>query len=160
ADPRDRRLIQTLGLRLVAGQQTTGGWTYHCRDMFTPAEELVFFDILQQTRPKDPLKLFDGDKKDERMAFFLGMKDRQDLTTGRLEAPTTRSMETPWTGPLFGQQAKVTVGRIESTSPNAASLPLEQIKSPKTPLDRVPPKFRDIPVLRPLPSARELPAGD
>jgi hypothetical protein len=29
-DPRDRELIRTFALRLVAGQTTTGGWTYAC----------------------------------------------------------------------------------------------------------------------------------
>src|SRR5204863_2950909 len=74
-DPKDRRLIQTLGLRLMAGQQASGGWTYHCRDIYTPQEELVFFDILQQTRPKDPLQLFDRDQTDSRLAFFVNVKE-------------------------------------------------------------------------------------
>jgi hypothetical protein len=29
-DPADEKLIQTLALRLIAGQASTGGWNYHC----------------------------------------------------------------------------------------------------------------------------------
>ena len=29
-DPADEKLIQTLALRLIAGQSSTGGWNYHC----------------------------------------------------------------------------------------------------------------------------------
>jgi hypothetical protein len=29
-DPKDKKLIQSLALRLIAGQHYTGGWSYHC----------------------------------------------------------------------------------------------------------------------------------
>jgi hypothetical protein len=160
-DPRDRRLIQTLGLRLMAGQQTSGGWTYTCRDVFSPQEELVFFDVLKQTRPKDPLELFDRDKNDSRMAFFVNSKERMEGTTGRIEVPPSAKIDGgSYVGPLFGQFAPQTVGRIESNTPNAATTPLEQLKTPKTKLDDLPAKLRDIPILKPIPASKELPPGD
>jgi hypothetical protein len=55
-NPRDKALIQTMALRLVAGQTEAGGWTYHVPIL--PANEagqLLIF--LQKTRPTlpDPL---------------------------------------------------------------------------------------------------------
>ncbi len=159
-DARDRRLIQSLALRLMAGQQPSGGWTYHCPHVFDSREELAFFDVLQQTRPKDPLQLFDRDKNDERMAFFVNVKDRMEGMTGRIESPLSARIDGQSAGPLFGQFAPKMVGRIESTSPNAATIPLEQIKSPKLRLEDVPKKLHDVPILQPIPRSKDLPASD
>jgi hypothetical protein len=41
-DPRDRERIQTLALRLVAGQNATGGWTYDCPILTPPAHKQLF----------------------------------------------------------------------------------------------------------------------
>ncbi len=61
-DPADRKLIQSLALRLVAGQRHDGGWTYFCDAKLTPAEEQELLTILEQTRPRNPLELFVDDK--------------------------------------------------------------------------------------------------
>jgi len=45
-DPRDRQLIQSLGLRLIGGQNAGGGWTYTCRAL-NPQEEEDLLAILQ-----------------------------------------------------------------------------------------------------------------
>jgi hypothetical protein len=37
-NPRDRKLIQTLALRLIAGQNSAGGWTYDCPLLKAPDE--------------------------------------------------------------------------------------------------------------------------
>jgi hypothetical protein len=46
---RDRFTIQTLALRLAAGQTASGGWTYHCR-VLNPTEMNQLFTFLQATK--------------------------------------------------------------------------------------------------------------
>ncbi len=53
-DPRDRTTIQTFALRLVAGQNHHGGWTYHC-PILTPPEELQLITFLRRNQPRPPL---------------------------------------------------------------------------------------------------------
>ncbi len=40
-DPRDKKLIYTLALRLIAGQRGGGGWSYPCRVMGALAEQVL-----------------------------------------------------------------------------------------------------------------------
>ena len=57
-DPRDRTVIQALALRLLAGQNECGGWTYNC-PILTPVEMLQLFNFLQSNRKPsllDPLQ--------------------------------------------------------------------------------------------------------
>jgi hypothetical protein len=55
-NPKDRKLIQQLSLRLVAGQNSNGGWDYRCPYLTSPqANELLVF--LHQTRPEAALLL-------------------------------------------------------------------------------------------------------
>lgn len=60
-DAADRGLIQTLALRLVAGQQADGGWNYDCKKL-NSNEQQELLTILEQTRPRNPLELFVDDK--------------------------------------------------------------------------------------------------
>jgi len=55
-DPKDRPLIQTMGLRLVAGQTATGGWSYHCPILSGP-DERTLLTALEQTRPRTAFDL-------------------------------------------------------------------------------------------------------
>jgi hypothetical protein len=48
---KDRKLIQTLALRLVAGQNSAGGWTYHCPLLKVPEEKLLL-TYLRQRQPQ------------------------------------------------------------------------------------------------------------
>ena len=58
-EPKDKRLIQTLALRLIAGQHPTGGWSYYC-----PASKPLKARDARVNRPptlagtKDPTFLF------------------------------------------------------------------------------------------------------
>src|SRR5262249_39924383 len=73
ADKKDRKIIQTLALRLIAGQSPTGGWSYKC-PILTAAEHRSLLSVLQKLNPKrespkskkDPGKspLAGTDKKD------------------------------------------------------------------------------------------------
>lgn len=49
-DPRDRPLIQTLAMRLIAGQLENGGWGYTC-PLLTPEENYHLYTFLSYTRP-------------------------------------------------------------------------------------------------------------
>ncbi len=51
-EEKDRPLIRSLALRLVAGQNADGGWTYHLPPL-TTKEENALEKFLQQTRPQD-----------------------------------------------------------------------------------------------------------
>jgi hypothetical protein len=62
--PRDRGLIQTMSARLIAGQDSAGGWTYRC-PLLTQPETVHLLSILQQNRPAQarplmPLTIGDG----------------------------------------------------------------------------------------------------
>ena len=54
-DPRDKPLIQMLALRLIAGQSTTGGWSYKC-PLLNPVEQRQLLTVLQQLDPPKPEK--------------------------------------------------------------------------------------------------------
>lgn len=49
-EPRDKKLIQTLALRLIAGQSVTGGWGYKC-PVLTPAVHAELLAALRQLNP-------------------------------------------------------------------------------------------------------------
>jgi hypothetical protein len=52
-DPKDKKIIQTFALRLIAGQSTTGGWGYKCPGMKElPAR--MQMDLLAALRHLDP----------------------------------------------------------------------------------------------------------
>ncbi len=56
-DPADRPLIQSLALRLIAGQTSAGGWNYNC-PLLSGAEEKQLFAFLKANRPtplSDPI---------------------------------------------------------------------------------------------------------
>lgn len=52
ADPKDRPLIQTLALRLMAGQQASGGWGYTCPPL-SPADQQKLVAVLKDLRSQD-----------------------------------------------------------------------------------------------------------
>src|SRR5207244_8369463 len=63
-NPRDKALIQSLALRLVAGQSPAGGWDYKC-PILTGAEERQLLKFLQRNRPKaDFLIMLAAEPKD------------------------------------------------------------------------------------------------
>ena len=49
-EEKDEALIRTLGLRLIAGQQKSGGWNYNC-PMIAPHVEPHLLLALENTRP-------------------------------------------------------------------------------------------------------------
>ena len=55
-DRKDEPLIQTMALRLMAGQMDTGGWSYNC-PVLSARDEGSLLTILQATRPHTSLDL-------------------------------------------------------------------------------------------------------
>jgi hypothetical protein len=53
-ESRDKPLIQSMALRLVAGQNHVGGWTYHC-PLLTQPEERELITFLRRNQPRPPL---------------------------------------------------------------------------------------------------------
>lgn len=51
-DPKDRELIQTLAMRLVAGQTSSGGWTYTCPRL-SSQDEATLVTVLKEQRSQD-----------------------------------------------------------------------------------------------------------
>src|SRR5205823_5953149 len=52
-DKKDKPIIQALALRLIRGQDQTGGWTYDC-PILTNTEATNLLTLLQKNRPKPP----------------------------------------------------------------------------------------------------------
>jgi hypothetical protein len=50
-EPRDKKLVQTLALRLIAGQSATGGWGYKC-PVLTPAVQAELLAALRHLNPQ------------------------------------------------------------------------------------------------------------
>jgi hypothetical protein len=57
--PKDKDLIQTFALRLIAGQTTTGGWSYKC-PVLNPDVHRLLFTTLEKLRGQDAKEKFPG----------------------------------------------------------------------------------------------------
>ncbi|HTU22773.1 MAG TPA: hypothetical protein VMG10_32330 [Gemmataceae bacterium] len=66
----DRPRIRTMTLRLAAGQQPNGGWSYHC-PILKEDEELPLLTALEKTRPGSPLDLFQQGEQSRELGLFV-----------------------------------------------------------------------------------------
>jgi hypothetical protein len=66
-DPKDRDLIRTLGMRLVAGQNAGGGWTYNC-PLIESGERDDLIGALESLGPPDTPGRVSGSEGNNRMA--------------------------------------------------------------------------------------------
>jgi hypothetical protein len=64
-DPRDKGLIRSIAMRLVAGQLPGGGWTYNL-PVLTAQEDRQLLEFLNRTRPERDLDRMVGNKPDDR----------------------------------------------------------------------------------------------
>jgi hypothetical protein len=71
----DRWLIQSLALRLVAGQTAKGGWGYTC-DVLDQAEERRLVSILQELRPKRSMNRLNPVPEFIQLSDTSGMSNR------------------------------------------------------------------------------------
>ena len=146
-EARDRRLLQTLALRLAAGQRSSGGWSYKCPPL-NAAETENLFTALQQTRPKNAQQLFAVDRGDRKLEFFVPAEGSPE---GISAEGTGRFQEATVVGPELKPGA---------TAETRASIPLDRLPPRKVKIDKLPPNLRNLPVLKPLPRATDLPRGD
>ena len=102
-EPRDKKLIQTLALRLIAGQSATGGWGYKC-PVLTPAIHAELLAALRHLNPplegglgggRDPVNMpgIAGRPDNMPAAATNPDRDRGDLPSlaeASSEGPTTK----------------------------------------------------------------------
>jgi hypothetical protein len=72
-DPKDRKLIQKMALRLVAGQNSAGGWTYDCPYLY-PSQEQQLLKALRPYQPKHLQEPIAKAKKGKDQEPFTGPK--------------------------------------------------------------------------------------
>ncbi len=144
-DPRDKKLIQTCALRLVAGQSPGGGWVYVC-PILTAEEEKKLLTFLQQTRPTSALDLFvqgsDGTSPPGLIA----------------QGPQSSLGKTTSDGSIDSKLLP-----DDSTSPRDSTPITKKPIDPKTyqkALDRLPANLRKLPALQPPAKAHNLPRSD
>ena len=129
-DPKDEPLIQTMALRLMAGQSPAGGWTYQC-PLLKEKEEQNLRTILEATRPRSSLDL---------VTTKSGDKGIDDLFT-------SRSGDRPEKSP--GGTMALSAGPTE-----------EERKEAKKLYDKLSADLKAIPALKPPTKDDEMPAGD
>ena len=150
-DKKDEPLIRSLGLRLVAGQMTSGGWTYHCT-VLEPRVEANFLTVLEQTRPVNPLELFvtGGDGKAD--LGMIGVDQRVNVAPGLIDATTRLDADGPFRGIVDG----VSKLRSDDKRPNSPAPPRgvtlteterkEKTEAARVALSNLPPPLRRSPV--------------
>jgi hypothetical protein len=87
-DPADRPLIQSIALRLIAGQEQDGGWGYVCPRL-KPAEEKAFLAALRRVRPEMVGELFvrvDKDRLLEPSGLHVSGIELPDRSVATLQA--------------------------------------------------------------------------
>lgn len=119
-DPKDKKLIQTLALRLIAGQSATGGWGYKC-PIFNSHTQTELLTALRYLDPPDDMP----PRADRR-----GKKPGQLTPIPRVPGapPRDNSVICPGSSPLSSDAAEGSPD--ESPSPNESI-----IESPKRGLD-------------------------
>jgi hypothetical protein len=150
-DPQDKKQIQTCTLRLVAGQQASGGWSYSCPPL-SPEQEKQLLTALTVTRPRAPLDLFLTDKNGKPPEWFVPVKMQPapELDGKTSQRPGSGRTSVPGsTIPLEGDK--------EAKPPPANPPTPEQVR--KT-INQLPAPMRTIPALVPIKQAHVLPAFD
>jgi hypothetical protein len=167
-DKQDRKLIQTFALRLVAGQQKSGGWSYNC-PILKPADEQKLLTALQVTRPRSPLDLFVPQKNGKPPSWFVPIRPPQPLkdfmtrpgTAPGLEGRATERPKEPAPQPP-GSTIPFRPG--DEPAPGKPQQPGQILTKPgPTPdevrqaLEQLPQSLRRTPALRPIKESHVLP---
>ncbi len=152
---RDRKLIQTLGLRLVAGQNAAGGWTYTCPVLKTQ-EEMMLLAYLRQHQPKHLQEgiawakpgsllhegIVDPKVKMKMAALAQGVADDAKKSGAETAPPPETTLADPLP-PGVKPKAKA--------QPKAKAAKKAPVAPPMPKIHRafLPPKVRDLPVVGP-----------
>jgi hypothetical protein len=152
-DRRDRPLIQGMALRLMAGQNDAGGWTYNCSKL-TPQEMVQLFSFLRTKESmqtaiankdllqtgiakKDPLQTaITNPKSGDPASFSDPFRELDSLLTRGVEAgnpkddPKAEPKVDPKVDPKAPMNPKqpVVMIRPEALNPNLKMLPVVQNK--------------------------------
>jgi len=142
-DSRDKELIQTLAIRLIAGQNATGGWTYHCPVLGSPDQKhLLAFLRRTQTPLMDPLPLAGS-----ATANPLG-KGPTNSTGDGLLAQTSDPLPNPIQKPV-GPNAGTQPDPAPMKPERKAAAPEKKKNSPKASVknDPLPARLKTLPVV-------------
>jgi hypothetical protein len=123
-DAADRRHIQSLALRLAAGQKADGGWTYVCQPLL-PKDEETLLEILEEGRPHNPLELFtgpDGKVMPEYVTPRTGEKLPEFVTPKGPGAPDPQPNPRPGDGADLKEAVDITKA-VEKASPRIKAIP-------------------------------------
>jgi hypothetical protein len=156
-EPADEKLIETLALRLVAGQTATGGWTYGC-PILSEEDERELVRVCKKLRPRSPLDLFTrGPGGSAPPGFFT-----EDHRAGRLDkgiqGGSPRSTPASGGSTLPLEKDRPGIGGPGSTM-SLDRKPIDP-KEFRNEVDSLPPLLRKLPSLQPPEKAHDLPKHD
>ncbi len=159
-DPGDRPLIQTLALRLVAGQTEAGGWTYQCPILPAVLEQNLLTVMRYQQRP--PLA---GDLAAKRPApggdlAGSGRTGPSGTVAGKGPGDPGKSIQgsaSPSPSPAPGSTIPLPEGEAR---PQPKPEPRPDAAAAKKALDALPVPLRRIPALHEPPASAQAPRFD
>ncbi len=158
-DPKDRELIQTLAVRLIAGQTETGGWTYACPLVTKKTRD----EMLILLRKLDPPEAMDAVAR-ARLDPPGGTPTR----SGSSDSPSkdTRSPKPPLQGTSTGKTSATPKGGVfELPDPPETTKPSPSSAKPAKPDEKekpvvLPRHLKNLPVFRhDLELPRRVPRG-
>jgi hypothetical protein len=171
-DPKDRKLIQKMALRLVAGQNSAGGWTYESPYLY-PSQEQQLLKALRPYQPKhlqEPIAKAKTGKGKEPVAdpkLNSGNLAEAINDPGKKPDDLTKGVADPKKGQPPGEAGladPLTPGANPKGAPNARPQAKPE-KKPKQPRVELPPQVvpsRPVflpPDLRSMPVVKEGPKG-
>lgn len=128
-DPRDRERIQTMALRLVAGLNATGGWTYECPILSAAAHKQLFTLLKEsEARPDDRLGKLTGSAP--LLPELRALPVTQDLVA--LQGKTFRPFDGDNSNTQFGILALWVARRHEVPLGRTAALVLARFRRTQT----------------------------
>jgi hypothetical protein len=157
-ETRDKALIRSLALRIVAGQSPAGGWDYKC-PVVTPDEERQLLKFLQRSRPKaDFLKMLPAESKDNRRSAIPASDLRE-------AAPRQDGVSKPTNGPRQPaskaderRSADAGKGSLPEPPPKGVQRPTknrpdsgndpEQVAKVPAELAQLSPRLRELPIVQ------------
>jgi hypothetical protein len=132
-DAKDRELIQTLAVRLIAGQSETGGWTYKCPHVGVKTQE----EILAALRKLDPPEPLAG------IAAF-----GRDPLGGTIQRKPANPPLEGTTGKSSGTSSPGGVPELPPPAEPKAKPPVKEKVKPADPPVEVPARLKRLPVFQ------------
>lgn len=111
-NPHDEKIIQTLAVRLIAGQTATGGWNYNCPIVNTKNHKEILVLLRRLNPPPDPPPA--PGKRPGLDGFPVGKKKPGDAPSGGITEPKKKSPKgytTSKSSPGDDPTGKITIPR-------------------------------------------------